>query len=56
MPDRCLPISWPAGLNSGRCIEEVRGYVTRWLWAYKHERPNMVIGGITPKQELALAA
>lgn len=37
-------------------IEEVQEYVTRWLWFYNHERPNMGIGGITPKQKLALAA
>lgn len=37
-------------------IEEVQEFVTRWLWTYNHERPNMAIGGITPQQELALAA
>jgi putative transposase len=37
-------------------IEEVQEYATRWLWTYNHERPNTAIGGITPKQKLALAA
>jgi len=37
-------------------IEEVQDYATRWLWTYNHERPNMAIGGMTPKQKLALAA
>jgi len=37
-------------------IEEVLEFATRWLWTYNHERPNMAIGGITPKQKLALAA
>jgi putative transposase len=37
-------------------IEEVQDHATRWLWTYNHERPNMAIGGITPKQKLALAA
>ena len=37
-------------------IEEVQDHATRWLWTYHHERPNMAIGGITPKQKLALAA
>lgn len=37
-------------------IEEVQDYATRWLWTYNHERPNMAIGGITPKQKLVLAA
>jgi putative transposase len=37
-------------------IEEVQEFATKWLWTYNHERPNMAIGGITPKQKLALAA
>ena len=37
-------------------IEEVQDFATRWLWTYNHERPNMGLGGITPKQKLALAA
>ncbi len=37
-------------------IDEVQDYATRWLWTYNHERPNTAIGGITPKQKLALAA
>jgi putative transposase len=37
-------------------IEEVQDYATQWLWTYHHERPNMAIGGITPKQKPALAA
>ncbi|NLU00338.1 MAG: transposase, partial [Pseudomonas lundensis] len=31
-------------------------YGTNWIWTYNHERPNMALGGITPKQKLALAA
>jgi len=37
-------------------IEEVQEFATKWLWTYNHERPNMALGGITPKQRLALAA
>lgn len=37
-------------------VEEVQEFATRWLWTYNHERPNMALGGITPKQKLALAA
>jgi putative transposase len=37
-------------------LEEVQEYATQWLWTYNHERPNMALGGITPKQKLALAA
>ena len=35
-------------------IEEVQEAATSWLWTYNNERPNMAIGGITPKQKLAL--
>lgn len=37
-------------------IEEVQEYVTRWLWLYNNEQPNMGIGGITPQQKMAMAA
>jgi len=37
-------------------IKQVQDAATRWLWTYNHERPNMALGGITPKQKLALAA
>lgn len=37
-------------------VEEVQDHATRWLWTYNHERPNMALGGITPKQKLALTA
>jgi putative transposase len=29
---------------------------TQWMWKYNHERPNMALGGITPKQRLAMSA
>jgi putative transposase len=37
-------------------ISEVQEFATHWLWSYNNERPNMAIGGITPKQRLAMAA
>jgi putative transposase len=37
-------------------IKEVQSAATRWLWTYNHERPNMALGGITPRQKLAMAA
>lgn len=37
-------------------IEQVQEFATRWLWTYNNERPNMAIGGITPKQKLAMVA
>lgn len=36
-------------------IEEVQDAATRWLWTYNNERPNMALGGITPRQKLAMA-
>jgi putative transposase len=36
--------------------EEVQERATNRLWTYNNERPNMSIGGITPKQRLAMAA
>ena len=37
-------------------ITEAQDFATRWIWTYNHERPNMALGGITPKQRLAMAA
>jgi putative transposase len=37
-------------------LDEIQNFATAWLWTYNHDRPNMGIGGITPKQKLALAA
>ena len=35
-------------------IEEVQEAATAWLWTYNNERPNMAIGGITPRQKIAM--
>ena len=37
-------------------LDEVRDFSTRWMWHYNHDRPNMALGGVTPKQRLAMAA
>ncbi len=37
-------------------LDEVRDHATQWIWSYNHKRPNMALGGITPKQRLAMAA
>lgn len=37
-------------------IAEVQLHATQWLWSYNNERPNTAIGGIPPRQKLALAA
>ena len=39
-----------------KTIQEVKEFATKWLWVYNNKRPNMAIGGITPKMKLALAA
>lgn len=39
-----------------RDLDEVRDHATHWAWQYNHERPNMALGGFTPKQRLAMAA
>lgn len=28
----------------------------KWLWTYINDRPNMIIGGITPAMKLKIAA
>lgn len=37
-------------------IEQVQEHATRWMHLYNHERPNMAIGGVPPKQLLAKVA
>ncbi len=37
-------------------IEEVQEKATTWFWHYNNERPNMALGGITPRQKLKMAA
>lgn len=37
-------------------IAHAQRTATEWLWRYNTERPNMALGGITPKQKLLQAA
>jgi len=37
-------------------IAHAQETATRWLWSYNNERPNMTLGGITPRQMLRDAA
>jgi putative transposase len=53
--NRTVRYDW-LGHDLFESIAEVQDYATRWLWLYNHERPNMALGGITPKQRLAMAA
>ena len=37
-------------------LAEVQRFATQWMYDYNHDRPHMALGGITPKQRLAMAA
>jgi putative transposase len=37
-------------------LAHVQQFATQWMWQYNHERPNMGLGGVTPKQRLMAAA
>ncbi|WP_152603409.1 MULTISPECIES: IS3 family transposase [Burkholderia] len=37
-------------------LDQVQQFATDWMWTYNHDRPNMALGGFTPKQRLAMAA
>lgn len=37
-------------------LDDVQEQATRWLWQYNNQRPNMALGGITPRQKLKIAA
>ena len=53
--NRTVRYDW-LGQHLFESIKQVQAFATRWLWHYNHERPNMALGGITPKQKLASAA
>ena len=53
--DRTVRHDW-LGHHLFESIDQVQDFATQWLWTYNHERPNLALGGITPKQKLALAA
>ena len=42
--------------NLFESIDEMQDLATKWLWTHNNERPNMALGGITPKQKLGTAA
>lgn len=43
-------------MNEFTSIEHAQEEVTKWLWTYNNERPNMAIGGITPAIKLLESA
>ena len=44
-------------LNRYHCasLAQVQGHATAWMWSCNNDRPHMGLGGMTPKQRLAMA-
>ena len=53
--NRTVGYDW-LGQNIFDSIDEVQEFATKWLWHYNNERPNMALGGITPRMKLDEAA
>ena len=53
--NRTVRYDW-LGQNIFDSIDEVQEFATKWLWHYNNERPNMALGGITPRMKLDEAA
>jgi len=53
--NRIIRYTWLASVLFSD-IEQVQNIANDWLWTCNNERPNMVLGGITPMQKFALAA
>jgi putative transposase len=54
-PNRTVRYEWLAQYCFD-AIAQVQDFAIRWIWNYNHERSNMALGGLTPKQRLAMAA
>lgn len=37
-------------------IEKAQDFAAQWLWAYNNDRPNTDTHGVTPAQNLKMAA
>lgn len=53
--NRTLRYGWLARCH-WRDLGQIREYARQWRWRYNHERPNMALVGIIPKQRLTMAA
>ena len=53
--NRTVRYEWLAQYEFDR-LADMQDYATSWMWSYNHDRPNMALGGFTPKQRLAMAA
>ncbi len=51
---RTVPYEW-LSLYYWSKIEVVQDFATQWFYSFNHDRPNMALGGFTPKQYLAMA-
>ena len=50
-----VPCEWLAQYHFDE-LDAVQDFALRWMWSYNHERTNMALGGITPKQRLTMTA
>jgi putative transposase len=53
--NRTVRYEWLSQYHS-EDLDHVQRFATDWMWTYNHDRPNMALGGFTPKQRLAMAA
>jgi putative transposase len=53
--NRTVSYDWLAH-HLSETLDEIQDFATRWLWTYNHNRPNIALGGITPKRNIALTA
>lgn len=53
--NRTVRYEWLAQYEFDR-LADMQDYATSWMWSYNHDRPNMALGGFTPKQRLAMVA
>jgi putative transposase len=53
--NRTVRYEWLSQYYSSN-LEEVQAFATRWMWSCNNDRPNMALGGFTPRQNLDMAA
>jgi putative transposase len=53
--NRTVRYDWQSQYILGT-IKDAQDAATEWMWTYNNELPNMALGGITPKQKVAMGA
>jgi putative transposase len=48
--NRTVRLEW-LGQFTFNTIEKFKEHATSWLWTYNNQRPNIGIGGITPRNK-----